>query len=297
MNCLNRRQGPKTLAALGAAIAFAACLTAGAQTTTPEKKATVPAKAATVKPVVKATPSTTTATQKTQSAATVVTPASSQTVITPTPQTVVTPSSQTVTNPLMQTTTTPLSQPVTTPLSQTGLIPSTAGSTATTSNPMSGMTSGGTSNNAAPSAGDSRAPVAGQGIGTFLFHTWTLVAYGCFRSGTRLFCDFDTLNQNNVQANSSIWAPVNLVDDGGKITRRHNAFFVGDDGSQFPTAYVTTKPVRFVMEYDNVDQRYTSISLVLGKDQITGIPITVEDAVQSAGKIPSRPTANAVQSR
>jgi hypothetical protein len=50
--------------------------------------------------------------------------------------------------------------------------------------------------------------------------------------GTRLFCDFDTSNQNNTAANSNIWKPVTLGDYGGKMTSRHNAFFLGDDGSQ-----------------------------------------------------------------
>jgi len=281
MNRLNLRQGLIAFTAVGAVIAFAACLTVGAQTTTPEKKVTTPAKAAAVKPVAKATSARTAATQKTQTAATAVTPASSQTVITPSPQTVVTPSSQTGAAPL----------------SQTGLMPSTAGTAAGTSYPASGMSSAGTSSNTPSSAGDNRAPVGGQGVGTFLFHTWTLVAYGCFRSGTRLFCDFDTFNQNNLEAKTNIWEPVSLVDDGGKITRRHNAFFVGDDGSQFPTAYITTKPVRFIIEYDNIDQRYSSISLVLGRDQISGVPITVEDASQAAGTIPARPTSSAVRSR
>ena len=310
MNRLNLKQGFRAFVVMGAAIAFSASLTAGAQIATPAKKVTVPAKAATPKPVAKTTSATTAATQKTQSATPALTPASSQTVITPATQTVATPATQTVMNPLSQTVATPLSQgvtnplsqnplsqSVTTPLSQTGLIPATAGSTAGTSNPGNGLTSGGTPSTAQSTAGDNRTPVGAQGVGTFVFQSWTLVVYGCFRSGTRLFCDFDTFNQNNLQANSNIWEPVNLVDDGGKITRRHNASFIGDDGSQFPTAYITTKPVRFMIEYDDIDQRYTSISLVLGKDQITGVPITVEDASQPAGKIPARPSANAVQAR
>ena len=143
---------------------------------------------------------------------------------------------------------------------------------------------------------DSRAPVAGQGVGTFLAGPWTLIAYDCLRSGTRLFCDFDTTNQSNTGANSEIWRPVSLVDDGGKITTRHNAFFVGDDGSQFSTAYLTAqKPARFIIEYDNVDQRYTSISLVCGRDQIQGVPITQMDPSQPAGTIPARASAGTVQ--
>jgi hypothetical protein len=144
---------------------------------------------------------------------------------------------------------------------------------------------------------DSRAPVAGQGVGTFLWPGgWTLTAYGCFRTGTRLFCDFDTTNQNNVQAGNNIWAAaggVNLVDDGGKITQRHNAFFVGDDGSQFQTAYISPQPVRFIIEYDDVDQRYASISLVLARQRIQAVPITLIDPAQPAGRMPARASASA----
>ena len=149
--------------------------------------------------------------------------------------------------------------------------------------------------------GDPRAPVAGQGLGTFLWPGgWTLTAYGCFRTGTRLFCDFDTTNQNNVPANTVIWSGaggVNLVDDGGKITQRHNAFFVGDDGSQFQTAYISPQPVRFIIEYDDVDQRYTSVSLVFIRDRIQGVPITLIDPSQPAGRMPARASASAPASR
>jgi hypothetical protein len=133
----------------------------------------------------------------------------------------------------------------------------------------------------------------GQGVGTFVGAGWTLTAYGCYRTGTRLFCDFDTIHQGNLQAGSNIWYNVNVVDDGGKITGRHNAFFVGDDGSQFDTAYITQKPVRFVMEYDDINQSYTTISLVQGGNRIDRVPIAVMDASQPAGTMPSRPAPGA----
>jgi len=161
----------------------------------------------------------------------------------------------------------------------------------TSASPSSALSSTGST------AGDSRAPVVGQGVGTFLWPGgWTLTAYGCFRTGTRLFCDFDTTNQNNLPANTSIWAGaggVNLVDDGGKITLRHNAFFVGEDGSQFQTAYISPQPVRFMIEYDDVDPRYTSISLVFVRDRIQGVPITPIDPSQPAGRMPARAFASA----
>jgi hypothetical protein len=288
------------------AITFMACLTVGAQTTTapvkpvPAKKvAAHPASAktatpapvaktttATPAPVAKTATTTTSTSQIAPVAGTAVTPASSQTVLTPANAL----STVTSSNPVS---TVMSSAPVSSVMSSapvSSVMSSTPGSTAATA--ASALTS---TNGAASSAGtaaapsDSRAPVVGQGVGTFLHGPWTLIAYGCFRSGTRLFCDFDTTNQNNTGANSEIWRPVSLVDDGGKITTRHNAFFVGDDGSQFSTAYLTAqKPARFIVEYDNVDQRYTSISLVLGKEQIQAVPITQIDPSQPAGAIPRR---------
>jgi hypothetical protein len=60
----------------------------------------------------------------------------------------------------------------------------------------------------------------------------------------------------------------------------------------FPNAYIGPKPVRFIMEYDNLDQRYTSISLVNGGNRIQGVPITQVDASQPAEIIPARGSAN-----
>lgn len=151
---------------------------------------------------------------------------------------------------------------------------------------------------AASTTTGARAPVAGQGVGTILWQGgWTLIAYGCFRSDTRLFCDFDTTNQNNVQVGANIWSGaggVNLVDDGGKITPRHNAFFVGQDGTQFPTAYISPQqPVRFIIEYDDVDPRYTSVSIVLARERIQGVPVFPIDPSQPAGKMPARTAVTA----
>jgi len=180
-------------------------------------------------------------------------------------------------------------QPATGGVAPASALPVNSNYLGTAGNAMSSVPTAGTT------AGAPRAPVAGQGVGTFLWPGgWTLTAYGCFRSGTRLFCDFDTTNQNNQQAGSYIWSGgggVNLVDDGGKITYRHNAFFVGSDGSQFSTAYISPQPVRFIIEYDDVDQRYNAISLVLGSNRIQGVPITIVDPSQPAGTIPARASA------
>lgn len=325
MTRLNATQRLNLFAGVLGAITLTACLTAGAQTapppvkkTTPVKKVVPPppvAKAATAAPVAKtatpapvaktatpapvaktATPApvaktattTTGVSPTTQPASAVVIPASSQTVLTPSSMM----SSAPVSNMMSSA---PVSgimsaAPVSSVLGSTpvsGMIPSTA---------QSGLTQASGASNNLSSAGDPRAPVAGQGVGTFVERGWTLTAYGCFRTGTRLFCDFDVAYQTNLQANANIWRPVNLVDDGGKITDRHNAFFVGDDGSQFPTAYITSqKPVRFIVEYDDVGQRYTSISLVYGKDQIQGVPITQMDPSQPAGTIPARASTPGAQ--
>jgi hypothetical protein len=152
---------------------------------------------------------------------------------------------------------------------------------------------------AAGSNNNSRTPVGMQGVGDFTWAGgWLLTAYGCYRSGTRLFCDFDTTNQHNQQANSNIWSGaggVNVVDDGGKLTPRHNAFFVGTDGSQFVTAYISPQPVRFVIEYDDIDQRNTTISLVLAGNRIQSVPIMAMEASQPAGKMPARGFATGAQ--
>jgi hypothetical protein len=134
-----------------------------------------------------------------------------------------------------------------------------------------------------------RSAVLASGLHDFHAYDYTLTAYGCFRNGTRLFCDFDTSKINATQVGSNIWGPINLVDDGGKVTARHNAFFLFDDGTQAPTAYLSTKPVRFIIEYDDVNPRFTQVALVLGGDRALGIPVTAVDPNQPGGAaIPAR---------
>lgn len=142
-----------------------------------------------------------------------------------------------------------------------------------------------------PASLNQRAAVGGLGVGSFVWPGgWTLTAFGCYRMDTRLFCDFDTTNPNNQTVNTSIWSGaggVNVVADGGRITQRHNAFFVGTDGSQFQTAYVTQQPVRFIIEYDDVASSSNSVSLVLTSSRIQSVPITQVDPSQG-GTIPAR---------
>jgi hypothetical protein len=142
--------------------------------------------------------------------------------------------------------------------------------------------------------GDTRPAVGLQGLGTFLFGDATLTVYGCFRTGTRVLCDFDLSKRRNAQLNAPwVWRSVELIDDGGKVTRIHTGFFVGQDGSQFPTAYVGSDPVRMIMEYDDVAANFTSVALVSGRNRIQGVPITAGDASQPAGSIPRRGAAPA----
>jgi hypothetical protein len=305
MTRLNLTQSMNHFAVAVGAITLIACLTAGAQTTTvpvkpvPAKKvAAHPAstKTATPAPVAKTTTATPAPVAKTATTTT----STSQTA--PVAGTAVSPaSSQTVLTPANALSTVTSSNPVSSVMSSapvSSILSSTPGSTAATAASALTSTNGAaTSTGTAAAPGDSRAPVAAQGVGSFLWPGgWTLTAYGCFRTGTRLFCDFDTTNQNNLQADTNIWSGgggVDLVDDGGKITRRHNAFFVGSDGSQFTTAYISPQPVRFIIEYDDVDQRYTSISLILARERIQAIPITLIDPSQPAGRIPARASAGA----
>jgi hypothetical protein len=129
------------------------------------------------------------------------------------------------------------------------------------------------------------------GAGSFIWGDWTLVAYGCYRTGggTRVLCDFDTTKQNGVQANvNSMWYGLNLVDGNGKVTTRHSVFFMGDDGSQFDTGYISTTPVRLFMEYDDISPNVTTASLVLGQQRVQGVSILAVDPNAPPGSVPAR---------
>ncbi len=146
-------------------------------------------------------------------------------------------------------------------------------------------------------AGDPRSAVATQGLGTFLGGGWTVTAYGCFRSNTRVLCDFDVLPPHNTQIGAGAFMPwVHLVDDGGKITSPHNAFFQATDGSQLTVAYAdVSNPLRLLMEYDDVAPNFNSVALVHGADRIQGVPITPADPDLPAGAIQARGAAPATQ--
>ena len=266
MNHSGLRTTTSILVSLTCSILLVACCTAVAQTTTPAKPKTPPPSTP-VKPAAKAVAA---------PVAKTATPPAAKAAV---------PSTSGA-QPVSQLAAQPVQQPVST-TSQTGPsnLLSTAGTAQTQSNALVG--------NAAP-AGDPRTPVVGQGLGNFLWGPWSLTAYGCFRTGTRIFCDFDAGSTNNVQAGANLWGGVNLVDDGGKVTGRHNAFFLANDGTQMTSAYISPgSPVRMIMEYDDVAQNYTSVSLVVGADRIRGVPVTPADPSQPAGTIPGRGTAAA----
>ena len=153
----------------------------------------------------------------------------------------------------------------------------------------SGSTGGSAGSGAGTVAGgDPRASLTAQGLGTFRGGDFTLTAYGCYRTDTRILCDFDLTKQTNAQMNVSPFYTVAVVDDGGKITSRHDAYYLGTDGTHMTAAFLSMTPTRYVMEYDNVGTQFTSVALINGTDQIQGVPIAAVSASQPAGTIPNR---------
>jgi hypothetical protein len=173
------------------------------------------------------------------------------------------------------------------PASSQAAIPAT--STAASQNIVPASSTAGSVSSVPTAASGQRGAVGLQGTGSFLWGDWTAIAYGCFRSGTRVLCDFDTLKQNPQQANANqLWGGLNLVDDGGRVSGRHEAFFMGDDGSQFQTGYISQTPVRLLMEYDDVSANITHATLVLANQRVQNVPITNADPSQPVGTIPAR---------
>ena len=125
------------------------------------------------------------------------------------------------------------------------------------------------------SADSQRSPVPGaQGMHVFKSGQFTATAYSCTRSGSRVLCDFDVTRQSSAETGQQIWNQMILVDEGGKISHRHDAYYVFDDGTQGNNAYLTSKPVRMIMEFDDVSASATSATLAVGQDRADSIPIT-----------------------
>jgi|HubBroStandDraft_1064217.scaffolds.fasta_scaffold285814_2 hypothetical protein len=128
------------------------------------------------------------------------------------------------------------------------------------------------------SADSQRTPVpAAQGAHVFKSGQFTATAYSCTRYGSRVLCDFDVTRQSSAETNQQIWNQMILVDDGGKISHRHDAYYVFDDGTQGNNAYLTAKPVRMIMEFDDVSANASSATLAVGQDRADSIPITSND--------------------
>lgn len=141
--------------------------------------------------------------------------------------------------------------------------------------------------------------VSTQVLGNFKGRDFVLTAYGCFRSGDVVLCDFDVTKQASAQAKAlSLWSSLGLQDENGRIMRRQDAFFVNTDGVRSSLATVNTNPVRLIMEFAGVDAQLSAASLVNGKDQIQGVPIDIADPGQPENVIPLRaaPVQSAYQS-
>jgi hypothetical protein len=127
---------------------------------------------------------------------------------------------------------------------------------------------------AAPASNAARTAPTTQGLGDFRAQDFTLTAYSCYRSGSRVLCDFDLTKQRAAQVNTAAFNNVVLVDDGGKITRRHDAYFMAADGSRMPNAYASATPVRYIMEFDDSTANASSVSLVRGNERIQNVPVS-----------------------
>jgi hypothetical protein len=129
-------------------------------------------------------------------------------------------------------------------------------------------------NNAAAHYSNSRGILPNQGQGDFRQEDYTLTAYSCYRSGSRLLCDFDVSKAAAAEATTNAFSNVAIVDDGGKITHRSDAYFMGSDGARLPSAYLSGTPVRYIMEFNDPTQS-ASVSLICGDERIQNVPVNV----------------------
>jgi hypothetical protein len=144
----------------------------------------------------------------------------------------------------------------------------------------------------ATSQADPRAAVQVQGLHDFIGGPQTLTVYGCFRSGTRAFCDFDLALRNNQQFNSANALGLRLSDDNGRPFTRHNAFFVASDGSRIPGVEAgPDMPRRLIMEFDDIPANAQSVALSWRNDTFRGIPISSVEGQPATGQgVPARET-------
>ncbi len=79
-----------------------------------------------------------------------------------------------------------------------------------------------------------------------------------------------------------------LVDEGGKITKRNDAYFAFGDGSQGGEAYLSPTPVRMIMVFNGVNANSSSVMLSVGQDRVQNVPITAQqNAAAPAAEQPS----------
>jgi hypothetical protein len=118
--------------------------------------------------------------------------------------------------------------------------------------------------------------LAGQGAGTIAFGGWRLTNFGCYRGGARLLCDFDLAAVNGTSGQTDVgpFGGLALVDNGGKMSRRHDAYFLATDGSRMARAFYSATPVRYVMEFDDPGPQTGAVSLAHGNAVIKSVPVT-----------------------
>jgi hypothetical protein len=289
MNGLGARQTTPTFASAMFSILLAAAFAAAAQTSSPTKPATTAAKPV-AKPPTGAVP--TKPMEKTTTKPSPVPPAKTAQRPAATPSGV--PATSAVAQPVTSST-----QPASIQSTSVAATPPPPWSPLA----LAGGSSDGSASSGPPSVSTSSTgasvPAYASGLGTLT--GWggywtgvTLTVYPCFRADNqRVFCDFDVSSPNNGTIGAGAYG-VSVVDDGGKITGAHSAFFVAGDGSQMPNAYVSPgRPVRLVVEYDNISQN--SISLVQGGNRIQNVPVTPANPNLPRGTIPARGGAAAQQ--
>jgi hypothetical protein len=131
--------------------------------------------------------------------------------------------------------------------------------------------------------------VPSVGIGSFKGSDVVLTAYGCFRAGAIVLCDFDVTKQNSAAFKASVlWSSLGLRDDSGRVAKRYDAFFLASDGTRQPLTTLSTNPVRLIMEFTDVDAQLSTVSLVNGQEQILGVSIDMADPGQPEGTVPDR---------
>ena len=90
-----------------------------------------------------------------------------------------------------------------------------------------------------------------------------------------MLCDFDLGKTTAAESNSSLFSNVAIVDDGGRITHRKDAYFMGTDGARMASAYISASPaVRYIMEFDDPTNS-TSVSLICGDERTQNVPVNV----------------------